>query len=70
MRSAAAAIVLAAAMLVRCDPVPAVEMDGNTIRLDTGEMRKCGAEGGCVVMTVDVLRGLLNRLKTCGRDWT
>ncbi len=66
----AAALTVVQAYPERCDPVPAVEMDGNTIRLDAGEMRKCGAGGGCVVMTVDVLRGLLNRLKTCGRDWT
>ena len=57
-------------ILLLCTACAAVEMDGNTIKLDAAETKKCAAEGGCVVMTVDVLRRLLDKLKTCGRDWT
>lgn len=57
-------------ILLLCAGCAAVEMDGNTIKLNPTEEKRCAAEGGCVVMTVDVLRKLLDKLKTCGRDWT
>jgi len=54
-----------AAMSLCVTPAPAVEVDGNTIKLSADEMRRCANEGGCAVITIDVLRRLLETAQMC-----
>lgn len=59
---------VAAAFVSGCVmPAPAVEVDGNTIKLNPDEMRKCQTEGGCVVITVEMLRTIVEAAQMCLR---
>lgn len=58
----------ALAILLLCAPLMAAELEGDKIKLSPDEMRQCVEGGGCVVVTVDVLRRLAARLQTCRRD--
>ena len=49
-------------------PAPAVEWDGNTIKLTAEEAAKCRSEGGCVVITVDMLRAVVRSAESCRRN--
>ena len=59
---------LAGLLLGAGTPAPAVEWDGaNTIKLTAEEAAKCAAQGGCVVITVDVLRNVVQAAQDCRR---
>lgn len=59
---------LVAALISGCTlPAPAVEWQGDTIKLTTEEAAKCAAQGGCVVITVDVLRNVVQAAQDCRR---
>lgn len=55
-------------LLLLCAPLLAAEMEGDRIKLTPDEMRQCAEGGGCVVVTVDILRRLAARLQSCRRD--
>lgn len=48
-------------------PAPAVEWQGESIKLTAEEAAKCAAQGGCVVITVDVLRTVVDAAQDCRR---
>lgn len=58
-----------AALISGCTlPAPAVEWTaGDTIKLTAEEAAKCAAQGGCVVITVDVLRSVVGAAQDCRR---
>lgn len=64
MRASLIAAVLVSSCVM---PVPAVEWDGSTIKLSPDEMKKCQAEGGCVVVTVEMLRIIVETAQSCLR---
>lgn len=45
--------------------VPAAELDGNAIKLSADEAAKCAAQGGCVVITVEMLRTIVEAAQMC-----
>lgn len=62
------ASLIAAVLVSSCAmPVPAVEWDGNAIKLSPDELKRCQSEGGCVVITVDVLRNIIEAAQSCLR---
>lgn len=57
------------AILLICTPLIAAELDGNVIKLTPEEAQRCSA--GCVVMTLEALRRIVERVQICRReDWT
>lgn len=45
----------------------AAELDGNAIKLSADEVAKCAAQGGCVVITVEMLRNIVEAAQMCMR---
>lgn len=43
----------------------AAELDGNAIKLSADEAAKCAAQGGCVVITVEMLRTIVEAAQMC-----
>lgn len=58
-----------AALISGCTlPAPAVEWTApDTIKLTAPEAERCRAEGGCVVITVEMLRTLVQAAQDCRR---
>lgn len=56
-----------AALISGCTlPAPAVEWTAaDTIKLTAAEAERCRAEGGCVVITVHMLRHVLETAQAC-----
>lgn len=44
---------------------PAADFDGNAIKLSADEVAKCAAQGGCVVITVEMLRTIVEAAQMC-----
>ncbi len=58
-----------AALISGCTlPAPAVEWTAaDTIKVTAAEAERCRAEGGCVVITVHMLRGVVEAAQDCRR---
>lgn len=54
-----AALILAGALIP--GPIPAYEVQGNTITVTAEEMQHCAAEGGCRLVTKDWLDAQVRR---------
>ena len=49
-------------------PAPAVEWDGaGSIKLTAEEAAQCRAQGGCIVVTVQVLQAVVEAAQDCRR---
>lgn len=64
MRASLIAAVLVSSCVM---PAPAVEGEGNTIKLSPDELKKCQSEGGCVVITATMLRAIVEAAQLCLR---
>ena len=60
-------LILAAFVSGCATPAPAVEWDGERIKLNPDELKRCQAEGGCVVITVEMLRNIVEAAQMCLR---
>lgn len=60
-------LILAAFVSGCVTPAPAVEWDGERIKLNPDELKRCQNENGCAVITIDMLRRLLEAAQMCLR---
>ena len=52
-------------MLLATAPVFPAEAEGNVITLSDEEVKICADSGGCVVITMDKIKDVVSRLRSC-----